>query len=133
MATVLGFLLGNLWRTAALALIAVALVQSLRLDSAQQAAEHAEQRAIAAEALERSTAATWELRGLQLQADLGTCQAQWADATERGARAAAIALAARDEAQAQLADYQSRWQARTQHCGAALLDAERACPELEDY
>lgn len=130
---VLDVLLGNLWRTAALGLLAVALVQSLRLDSAQQAAEHAAQRAVAAEALERSTAATWELHGLQLQADLQTCQRQWSEATSRGERAAAVALAARAEAEAKLADYQARWQARTQHCGAALVDAGRACPELEGY
>jgi hypothetical protein len=133
MGTALGFLLGNLWRTAALVLIAVALVQSLRLDSAQQAAEHAEQRAMAAEALERSTAATWELHSLQLQGQLRTCQLQWIDAQQRARSAVADAIAARKKAEDQLADYQTRWLARTQHCGAALLDASRACPELRGY
>ncbi len=133
MDVVLGFLLGNLWRSAALVLIAVALVQSLRLDSAQQAAEHAEQRAIGAEALERSTAATWELHTLQLQADLGSCQAQWADLDQRSRDAVAAAIAGREKAEHALRDYTRRFTSRSQHCGAALVDAERACPELEGY
>ena len=133
MTAVLAFVLGNLWRTAALALIAVALVQSLRLDSALRAAEQAEVRAIGAEALERGTAATWELHTLQLQAELAKCQDQWSTATLQAERAAAEARAERDKAKAQLASYQSRYAARTQHCGAALVDAERACPELEGY
>lgn len=133
MSAVLAFILGDLWRTAALVLIAVALVQSLRLDSAQQAAEQAEVRAIGAEALERSTAATWELHTLQLQGELSKCQDQWNTATLQAERAAAEARAERDKARAQLASYQARFAARTTSCGAALLAAEVACPELEGY
>jgi hypothetical protein len=133
MSAVLAYLLGNLWRTAAFALAAVALVQSLRLDSAQQAAEHAGQRAIAAQALERSTAATWELHTLQLQGDLGACQAQWADLDQRSRDAVAAAIAGRERAERDLSAYTRRFTERSQNCGAALLDAERACPELEGY
>lgn len=128
-----GFLAGNLWRTAALALAAVAVTQSLRLDSAQQALTIAEGRAEIAEGNERLTATTWELSHLQLQGELASCQDQWVEVTQSSNRLIAQALAEATRAADELSAFKSRWGARTQQCGAMLLEMERACPELADY
>lgn len=133
MSALIALLLANPWRSVAIAMVLIACVQSLRLDSAQAAQQTAEDRAAAATALERSTAVQWELSHLQLQGDLRTCQAQWADLDRRSAAAVQVAIAARREAEATLADYRARFDARSQHCGAALLDAGSACTELEGY
>lgn len=130
---VLGFLFGNLWRTAALALAVVAGWKSLQLDSAQQALAIAEGRAEIAEGNEKLTATSWELAGAQLQVELSACQAQWVAVTERSGYLIAQALAEATRAADELSAFRSKWEARTQQCGAMLLEMERACPELADY
>lgn len=93
----------------------------------------AELQAEAALANEKATARTWELSHLQLQGELTQCQAQWADVKERASRALELAIAGRLQAEAELKEFQGRWKERSKHCGAMLVEMERACPELAGY
>lgn len=140
MSALLAFIMGNLWRSAAIGLFAALVVQALLLSAAQRASAAAETRAIAANVerdaarqLEQSTAATWELRNLELQRALSECQRQWRELDTRSRDAVQLAMAGRAAAETTLHDYRNRFDARSQHCGAALIDAQAACPELEGY
>jgi hypothetical protein len=118
----------------ALGVLVVLLLGSLlALRAATARAELAEAKATAATSMERATAVTWQLSHLQLQGELAACHRQWNDEQTRADRAIALATAGREAAEAELRRFDARWDARTSQCGAALIDMQRACPQLDGY
>lgn len=65
--------------------------------------------------------------------DLSECRDKWQDAQNGAAEALAEAERGRVAAELLAQAWERRWNARTSSCGAALLEAERACPELDGY
>lgn len=133
LAALIDFFAGNLWRSAAIALLLIVLGQGVALRIANADRDVAVAKAAASSANEQATAVRWEVSALEALGELAECQRGWDDLTRRSATAVQTSAAARLEAEAKLAEYQHTYRERSQHCGAALLDAERACPELGDY
>lgn len=81
-----------------------------------------------------SSNAGWEASALQARVDLAQCQAQWRDQQLSAAAAIAQAEAGAVAARAEFAAFKARYERRSAHCGAALLDMERACTgEIGSY
>lgn len=124
---------GNIWRTAAVLLLAALAAQTVYLRGVQAQRDAAATKAEATEAHEQATARLWQAHHVALKADLQQCLGQWETANEEMADALAHARAGEQAALNALAVFEARYTARSQHCGGALIDAERACAELEGY
>lgn len=130
LAAVWAFVSGNLWRTLALALLAFAMVQSLRLDTINASAESCnvqltDMSADVDEALQSASA--WQAEADDLRVRLADMVKAIEVQRERDAAAVAKANASRAESDRVLAAWVERYAAAVRNPDCARLMEQRLC------
>lgn len=124
------FVSGNWWRTLALALLAFAMVQSLRLDTIKSGAEScAVQLSVLSEDVDEAlqSASAWQAQADDLRARLQDMVNAIEVQRERDAAAVAKANASRAESDRVLAAWVERYAAAVRNPGCARIMEQRLC------
>jgi len=124
------FLTGNLWRTLAIALLAVAMVQTLRLDTIKSGAEScAVQLSVAADSIKAAaeSASHWEVTANQINERLTRLVEAIRVQREREAEALRKADAKRREADHMLAMWMDRYATALRDPDCARLMEQQLC------